>query len=208
MTEGTGSITCWCPEGQSYQSTGCADVPTDCNDYENNVCGLGYYCHASSPSCTAGGNGTCTKISSANDNEGTKTAGGYWVREYTMDWFSANSWCIGKGRSGLIRLSTLNIALPDDGLGYCDFPDSEYYPGDVANEGEVAACKTVDGMTMTRENDYAHYLATLQEQMGSDYYWTRDVLTSDSCGAWYLGLYYGYVNSYTRSNDSGYALCE
>ena len=213
VTESGESITCWCPEGQSYQSTGCADVPTTpCNDYENNVCGLGYYCQASSPSCTEGGDGTCIKISSANNNEGTKTAGGYWVRsDVYMDWFSTNSWCIGKGRPGLIRLSTLNIALPDDEvLSYCDFPDSEDYPGDVEYRGEVAACKTVDGIMMTPEpdNDYAHYWATLQGQIGSDYYWTRDVWTSDSCIAWILYLGYGFVYNDFRNDGYNYALCE
>ena len=128
-----------------------------------------------------------------------------------MDWFSANSWCIAKGRSGLIQLSTLNIALPDENLRYCDFPGSDYYEDETGyNNGsftnEKAACKTTDGITMTPDNAYANYLSSLKGQIGSNYYWTRGVL-SDSCFALLLHLRDGYVTDNYRRHYYP-ALCE
>ena len=188
VTGNSKSMTCWCPEGQSYQENGCALVPTTpCNDYESNVCGLGYYCQATSPVCDEGGNGTCTKISSDNNNEGEKSPGGYWIGP-KMDWFSANSWCIGKGRPGLIFLNTLNIGVPDEEFGYCDFPDHLYYVLETGYSGglfenEAVACKTVgeNPITMTPDNAYATYGATLKNKIGSDKYWTNNVFADDFC---------------------------
>ena len=95
----------------------CACAPAEgatCTSYTTNECGSGMYCQFRPSSCSASGNGVCTKITG-----GTETASGYLVsNSYIMDWWSANSWCIGKGRSGLITYSTLQSAYGCDKSTY------------------------------------------------------------------------------------------
>ena len=81
-----------------------------CTDHTTNQCGLGYYCQFNPSDCgdSDRGTGICTAIS------GGSTKGGHWVGPQ-LDWWSANSWCIGKGSSGLITYATLSKTVTDGG---------------------------------------------------------------------------------------------
>ena len=111
-TEGTGGSTgikidgalCQCDdENAVYTSNGCEVRTSDtCDDHTTNQCGLGYYCKFSPSDCSDSdrGDGVCTAISGGTEVDG------HWVGP-NLDWWSANSWCIGKGSSGSITYTTL-----------------------------------------------------------------------------------------------------
>ena len=99
-----------CPAG--VDTTNCVCESTEgqtCTDHTANQCGLGYYCQFNPSSCSASGNGVCTAISGGTEVDG------HWVGPSpSLDWWSANSWCIGKGSSGSITYATLQSAYDFD----------------------------------------------------------------------------------------------
>ena len=180
-TTGTGGSTgikidgvlCQCDNESAVYTDKCEIRESEvCTSYNTNECGVGYFCQfAPEEFSNERGTGVCTKIQ--NGYLGKQSADGYWYCENWLgndkkwDWWSANSWCIGKGRPGLISLSGLNIVKPDE-LGRCDFPDGDYYAENTGFDGntlkdEKHACKTLSGVIMMPNNEYEYYCQTLRK---------------------------------------------
>ena len=107
----------------------CACVPaaddTECSSYNTNECGKNMYCHfknATGLSCYDDGNGhpvtgngqttvvkgVCKSVTSINSDTTTiAQKQRIYAENSRLDWFSSNSWCIGKGSTGLISSSVL-----------------------------------------------------------------------------------------------------
>ena len=109
-----------CPGGVDVENCVCeSSEGQTCDDHTSNQCGLGYYCKFSPKDCddTKGGNpnGVCKPITGGDDSSG------HWVGP-ELDWWSANSWCIGKGSTGSITYSTLQSAYSCNKSSYsCDW---------------------------------------------------------------------------------------
>lgn len=103
--ERTEAGNCHCPNDKpQWNGTECkvADTTsTTCTVYDSQVCPDGYYCQFSPWTNTNKGFGTCTKITGVAEQ-----GGGHWVGP-ELDWWSANSWCISKGSTGIITYATV-----------------------------------------------------------------------------------------------------
>ena len=107
-----------CPAGttvaEHYEGTDAlSDGECICTSYTTNQCGLGYYCNfAGMTPWDDPLQGKCTDLT--NDCVSTveweyRNAFSFAACEYeSMDWWSANSWCIGQGYPGLISYATLS----------------------------------------------------------------------------------------------------
>lgn len=104
---------CYCvTSGQVYTSTGCTAAPTTCTSYTTNECGLGYFCNPSGTiSKASGGTGTCTAVSTKSATDWY----GHWFIGQTS-WWAGNSWCIGKGKSGLMLSTEMQALCNEHGL--------------------------------------------------------------------------------------------
>ena len=93
-----------CPKGIDTENCVCQSTEGQtCTDHTTNECGLGYYCQFSPSDCVDRGDGVCTEIKGDKQTTGAVK---HWVGP-TLDWWSANSWCLGKGSSGLVSYSTM-----------------------------------------------------------------------------------------------------
>ena len=128
-----------CPVGVDTENCVCeSSEGQTCTSHTENQCGLGYYCQFSPSNCSASGDGVCTKITGGDDSSG------HWVGP-TLDWWSANSWCIGKGRSGSITYSTLQSAYGcDKSTHSCDWSalkadglEDYYWVGEIKEGGDA-----------------------------------------------------------------------
>ena len=166
VTEDGESITCYCAANKSYKNGACSAIPSSCDDHTTNQCGLGYYCQFTPMGCddTKGGNpnGTCTAITGGTEVDG------HWVGGPRTDWWSANSWCIGKESSGLITYATLSKTVAEGGYACdkssttsCDWTTIEekglyddYWSAEVYSACDAWVVDTVGGFFVRMERDW------------------------------------------------------
>ncbi len=195
--EGSFWADCGCPDGIAcfdsnwhvVSSTGtCSDNTKVCSsnadcDTQNEYCQI----FSSTFSCSLPDAGTCTSVGTVNTVSGktgaAATYNGYVYSSTPMTWWAANNWCKSQSKR-LVNLSDLDLSKPSG--NYC-----------LASE-----CQDATGNTMTSDK-----WQVLKDTFGSDLaFWTVD--SYNSCEAFEISLGGSAIGDMSRTDQSGYALCE
>ena len=191
--------------GQCVDVTGACATNADCKDADGNVDKTKYckisarYAGSSVTSCFKNYSGTCTAIGSkseATESNDEVTIEGWTVYRSSssdMNWWSAKNWCEAQGKR-LISADHLGC-YKDDGTT----PFGDKTAGFCCAEGQ-ANC----GSTLSKQSAIMQALRREWSGAGA---WTNT--SYDSCDAFIVRLYTGFVGINFRNNYGGnYALCE
>ena len=192
---------CSCSAG--YYGVDCSEQVAGVSA-DNDDCEDGYFCNYSGTvNCESGPSGQagkCMKVSSARG--GNKN--GYAWSNSAMDWYSAENFCAAQNK---------NMLMLDSFECYKDGTNIVFTDGMVSTYG---ACCKADGTPCNvddwfasdeaRSAKFSTKIVSLKDMIGTDqYFWTQS-LTNNSCNAFIVDIYRGYVDNYRRQ-DGYSAVC-
>ena len=185
---------------------------TECTT--NAQCGEGYYCNIKNEenwSCNYPASGTCEAIGESTPASNITGLGNVIMSNDNMPWWAADNWCKAQGMR-LANVEEINCYYSgtndpiEEGTkqwGYC-CSGNNVECTDWWSHWNWSA-RTMDAT----EGNYSPVVVDLAKAYGSDkWFWTATDFASDnSCSAFYVGLYDGYVDYYRRNYYFYYALC-
>lgn len=150
-----------CPSGTTVKEDYTGDDALNsgncmCTSYQTNQCGSNYYCHFTPSNCTDSGVGVCSPLTSGTESNG-------YIISPELDWWSANSWCVGQTGHGLVKsLGGMMLNKPS----YSAYnEDAKFYEiigrtGDFWTGNEYTTCEAIfltsrsnyDGLSRAEQN--------------------------------------------------------